>query len=97
MGQYGNQPDFGTSGRNINPVGDALDVSTGENLNSAALYIGTGGTLVVSLVGGDTIGAPYNVFHNVPSGSFFPIIVSNVWATADGDPGTTCSNIVALY
>jgi hypothetical protein len=97
MGQYGNQPDFGTRGKNINPTGDALNITTGENLNSAALYIGSGGTLIVTLVGGDTNGAPYTVFNNVPDGSFFPIIVTNVWATTDGDPGTTCSDIVALY
>ena len=99
MGQYGNQPDFGTKGKNINPIGDAIEVGTGENLKSAALYIGTGGDLLVTIVGGNFDGgnAGTTLFKNIPDGTFFPVIVNNVWATNDGDLVTTCSDIVALY
>ena len=63
-----------------------------EPLNSAALYVGTGGDLVVTIVGSET---PV-MFKNVPDASFLPIIVSNVWAW--GDMGiTTASDIVAIY
>ena len=57
MGQYGDQPDFGTRANYVVPTdvpGAALvDL---ENLKSAALYIGTGGTLVCSVVGGIVCG-----------------------------------------
>ena len=63
-----------------------------QPLNSAALYVGTGGDLVVTIVGSET---PV-MFKNVPDASFLPIIVSNVWAW--GDMGiTTASDIVAIY
>lgn len=52
-----------------------------------ALYIGTGGTLVVRMAGSQT-----NVtFSSVPNG-VFPIQVDMVLST-----GTTASSIVALY
>jgi hypothetical protein len=43
MGQYGNQPDFGTRALTIVPTGDFPNGIPGQNLNSAALYISTGG------------------------------------------------------
>ena len=99
MGQYGNQPDFGTRAINITPIGDPdpQEGIAGENLGSAALYIGTGGTLVVTVIGGNS--QPFNTttFTNIPNGTFFPVIVSNVWNTIEGDPATTCADIVALY
>jgi hypothetical protein len=93
MGQYGNQPDFGTRAKNIVPTGDIANEIPGENLGSAALYIGTGGTLYCTVVGGPET---YTIFHNIPDGTFFPVIVSNVWAGYD-EGATTCSDIVALY
>lgn len=99
MGQYGNQPDFGTRAKEILPNGDPF-AGTGENLNSAALYIGTGGTLICNVVGGNSNDYDFGnwtQFNNIPDGTFFPIIVNNVWSTLDGDPATTCSNIVAIY
>jgi len=101
MGQYGNQPDFGTRARTIVPVGDAAnDATPRELLKSAALYIGTGGDLVVNVVGGNQNDFADNVtvFKNIPDGTFFPVIVDNVWAVYDSDIFvTTCSDIVALY
>jgi len=102
MGQYGNQPDFGTRALTIVPTGDyPVDgIESGQPLNSAALYIGTGGDLVVSVVGGDANNANngITIFKNIPDGTFFPVIVNNVWATFDTDVlVTTCSDIVALY
>ena len=91
MGQYGNQPDFGTRGSFVTPLGDPANGIDGQNLNSAALYIGTGGDLFVRIIDGTDLW-----FRNIPNGTFFPVIVSNVWAANDGDP-TTCANIVALY
>jgi hypothetical protein len=102
MGQYGNQPDFGTRAKEIIPTGSAYSslVDT-DPLKSAALYIGTGGTLVCNVVGGNEnpIGTPNTtIFKNIPDGTFFPVIVNNVWIN-DGtvDVETTCSDIVALY
>ncbi len=99
MGQFGNQPDFGTRAINIVPTGDPdpNQELAGENLGSAALYIGTGGTLVATVIGGNSQTLNTTTFTNVPDGTFFPVIVSNVWASLEGDAATTCSDIVALY
>ena len=71
---------------------DSKKYTAPEPLNSAALYVGTGGDLVVTIVGSET---PV-MFKNVPDGSFLPIIVSNVWEW--GDMGiTTASDIIAIY
>jgi len=51
------------------------------------LYIGTGGDLKVTMIGGQTV-----TFFNIANGAFFPIQVKKVWAT-----DTTASNIVALF
>jgi len=98
MGQYGNQPDFGTRAKMIVPTGLAID-NNGQNLNSAALYIGTGGILCVNVVGGNESGTSTDttVFKNIPDGTFFPVIVNNVWTGDDNENSTTCSDIVALY
>jgi hypothetical protein len=104
MGQYGNQPDFGTRALTIVPLGVAeLPLLEQQLLNSAALYIGTGGNLLVTVVGGDNAGYEgqdnVTLFKNIPNGTFFPVIVNNVWLRAvdGGDELTTCSDIVALY
>lgn len=100
MGQYGNQPDFGTRALTIEPQGTPAGGEIGQKLNSAALYIGTGGTLCVTVVGAFDSGANnagVTVFYNVPDGTFFPVIVNNVWLNNDDGIVTTCSNIIALY
>jgi hypothetical protein len=103
MGQYGNQPDFGTRANAVTIGVGPDEVASVTNLNSAALYIGTGGTLVCRVVGGNTTlynsdpGSGYTIFYNIPDGTFFPVIVSAVWGF-DGDSiDTTCSDIIALY
>jgi hypothetical protein len=98
MGQYGNQPDFGTRAKTIFPQGLQVD-NNGQDLKSAALYIGTGGTLCVNVVGGNEGAVSNNttVFKNIPDGTFFPVIVNNVWEGDDNENTTTCSDIVALY
>jgi hypothetical protein len=98
MGQYGNQPDFGTRAKSIVPTGLQVD-NNGQDLKSAALYIGTGGTLCVNVVGGNEglVANNTTVFKNIPNGTFFPVIVNNVWTGDDNENSTTCSDIVALY
>ena len=102
MGQYGNQPDFGTKALQAPPVGMPGANTTSPFLHSAALYIGTGGNLVCKVVGGNLenpfendIG--YTTFKNIPNGTFFPVIVDYVFASNAGDDYTTCSDIIALY
>jgi hypothetical protein len=101
MGQYGNQPDFGTRALTITPQGTAGDSGDpGQLLNSAALYIGTGGTLCVTVVGPTDTGAAEpgaTIFTNIPNGTFFPVIVDYVWEATDEGGTTTCSDIIALY
>ena len=104
MGQYGNQPDFGTRAATVTPTTNPADVSTAINLKSAALYIGTGGTLVCRVVGGnanlyynDKEESGYTVFTNIPDGTFFPVIVDAVWAYDGNETATTCDGIIALY
>jgi len=101
MGQFGDQPDFGTSAITLGAQGDA-DYNTGGFLISppCALYIGIGGNLLVTVVGGDsnsnyTAGA--TLFENIPSGTFMPVMVSYIWEEANGSTVTTCSNIIGLY
>jgi hypothetical protein len=107
MGQYGNQPDFGTKvggpGIGGNPMDD---LQPGSSFQPAALYIGIGGTLVCRVVGGNEKygidGNPdsgYSVFINIPNGTFLPIIVDKIWGSVnpDNDSPTTCDNILAIY
>ena len=54
---------------------------------SRALYVGTGGDLVVALASGTTLTLP-----NVQDGSLLPVRVRRVNAT-----GTTATGIVSLY
>jgi hypothetical protein len=83
---------YSTDGYYIRMQVKLNDIVKPQPLNSAALYVGTGGDLVVTIVGSET---PV-MFKNVPDASFLPIIVSNVWER--GDMGiTTASDIIALY
>jgi hypothetical protein len=104
MGQYGNQPDFGTRAGRAQIDGGPSDPSTAVNLGSAALYIGAGGTLVCRVVGGndhyfdeEDPQSGYTIFYNIPAGTFFPVIVDCIWSGDDDEIYTTCNSIVALY
>ncbi len=56
--------------------------------NTRALYIGTGGTLKVTMVEGGDV-----TFTNLPSGSILPVQVTKCWST--GSSGV--SGVLALY
>jgi len=62
-------------------------VITEASNNGACLYIGTGGSLKVTMLGGQTV-----TFVNVPNGLFMPIQVRRVW-----DTDTDCTDIIALF
>lgn len=100
MGQFGNQPDFGTQAIGIEPSGDALDLTTGTVLNPpCALYVAQGGDLLVNVVGGNlngNYGDNATLFKSIPSGTFMPVMVSYVWDAYDGSIVTTASNIIGL-
>lgn len=55
--------------------------------NGALLYIGTGGNLTITTIGGQTV-----TLTNIADGSYVPIQVKRVWST-----GTSASDILALY
>jgi|TARA_R100000479_G_C6294550_1_gene167891 hypothetical protein len=81
MGQFFNQPDFGT---------EAFPVTIGTtNVNQCALYMGVGGNIEVKLVGSRQTAV---VFKNIPNGSFLPCIVSEIVAGAN----TTVSEVIAI-
>jgi len=89
MGQFGNQPDFGTEATEVAPIGDA-DISPATNLTGSVLYVGTGGTIRVVMSGKRNASDAID-FVNVPNGSFLPVTVDFVLAT-----GTTASDIISL-
>jgi hypothetical protein len=101
MGQYGNQPDFGTKALTTDPTGSSDTLSSGKYLGGAALYVGTGGDLLVTLAYGVDDGAfaggGATFFKSVPSGSFLPIIVDYVWVDDGDEILTSASDIIALY
>ena len=95
MGQYANQPDFGTFASDVTT---SNTISSATNLNSSALFIGSGGDVTVILAGG--VGAAGSglptaggavTFKNLSSGCFLPVIVDYVLAT-----GTTAADIIAI-
>lgn len=101
MGQYGNQPDFGTKAITIEPVGDPTSGNPVQSYPPGSLYVGTGGDILVEVVGGDTgvTGSTggFTLLKNVPSGVVLPIIVIRVFASLDGVSITTASDIVLFY
>lgn len=95
MGQYANQPDFGTIAVAVT-ASNTIDNTT--NLNSSCLFIGTGGDVKVILSGvnggggtGRPTAAQAVVFKGLPAGSFLPVIVDYVLAT-----GTTAADLIAV-
>jgi len=65
---------------------DIPSISGGTG-GGCVLYVGTGGSLAVMTVGGDSV-----VLLNVQSGSFLPIQVARVLVT-----GTSATDILALW
>ena len=65
----------------------AFKIYSTRGSEGPVLYVGTGGTVVMKTVGGDTV-----TLVNVPDASFLPIMTSVVVAT-----GTTASNILGLW
>jgi hypothetical protein len=61
-------------------------ITEGSN-NGACLFIGTGGDIQVTMLGGQTV-----IFANIPDGTFLPIQVRRVWST-----NTNATDILALY
>ena len=95
MGQYANQPDFGTEAK---VVVTSDTISFAKNIQGACLYIGVGGDVSVILSGvtnaagdGPPLAAQAIVFKGVPAGSILPVIVDYVLAT-----GTTATDMIAL-
>ena len=95
MGQFGNQPDFGTEATAVT-ASDTINSTT--NIKRSCLYVGTGGDVKVILsgvVGSGGSGLPTAteaiLFKNVPDGSFLPVIVDYVLLT-----GTTATDIIAI-
>ena len=94
MGQYGNQPDFGTEAAVVTPsdtvaaagsnyrVGDIVTIAAGGN--NATFRIDATQTLEPTATDAVT-------FVGVPAGSILPVIVDYVLAT-----GTTATNMIAL-
>ncbi|NVN99238.1 MAG: hypothetical protein HXX17_07940 [Geobacteraceae bacterium] len=64
---------------------DTVDLPTGQ---CRALYVGSGGTLVIGFAGG---GAGVT-FSNVQNGSVIPAAAARLFNT-----GTTCTGVIALY
>ena len=90
MGQYGNQPDFATRAESITPTDT---ISSATKLNSAALYVGSGGDLSVIIAGtANPTLADAVVFKRIVTGSFIPVIVDYVLAADTG-----ASEIIALH
>jgi len=58
-----------------------------DNSDGPVLYVGTGGTLSIITVGGDSV-----TLTNVADGSFIPIMIGAVQNT-----GTSASGIIALW
>lgn len=76
-----------TSAFEITPS-DTTTFGIDPKMPNAGLYIGTGGDVAVTMAGtGEEI-----VFTNVVSGTFLPILVSQVLST-----GTDASDILGLY
>ena len=95
MGQFGNQPDFGTEATAVD-ISDAISYAT--NVQASCLYIGTGGNVKVILSGvtgaggsGLPTAAEAILFKNVPDGSFLPVMVDYVLLT-----DTTATDIIAI-
>ena len=73
------------------PGSNAVDVVTSDVTDlvkaTRGLYIGTGGHVKVTMVGGQTI-----TYKNAVTGLIYPYRVTRVWQT-----GTTATDIIAVW
>ena len=95
MGQYANQPDFGTEAKEVTLSNDIDNV---QHLNRSCLYVGTAGDITCILSGvtapdgfSRPTAADAVTFKALPAGSFLPVIVDYVLLT-----GTTAADLVAV-
>ena len=94
MGQFGNQPDFGTEAKAVT-TSDTISFAT--SVRRSCLYVVTGGDVKVILSGvTQADGTPPTaaeaiLFKNIPDGSFLPVIVDYVLLT-----DTTATDIIAI-
>ena len=92
MGQYANQPDFGTEAAAVTA---SNTISNAKDLKGACLYVGTGGhvkVILAGVTGSSGVGLPTASEAVVfPDGSFLPVIVSYVLAT-----GTTATDLISI-
>ena len=63
-----------------------ISVSDTNIFNVANLYVGTGGNVKVTMADANVV-----TFKNVPSGTFMPILITQVWST-----GTTASDFIIV-
>ncbi|ARE38326.1 hypothetical protein RGUI_0185 [Rhodovulum sp. P5] len=63
------------------------DDNTDLTTTPRALYVGSGGNLAITTIGGDTV-----TLENVPDAFFVPVRVARVLAT-----GTTAGGLIGLY
>jgi len=81
--------DFATSGA-VNPGADAVAITPADadlGIRTRAVYVGTGGDLVVKMAASGNI----VTFPNVVAGSLLPLRVTQIRAA------TSASNIVAVW
>tara|TARA_B100001057_G_scaffold494113_1_gene590006 strand:- start:7510 stop:7806 length:297 start_codon:yes stop_codon:yes gene_type:complete len=97
MGQYANQPDFGTEAFTVTPNDT---ISPANNLGGAVIYVGdiSGGTElkviltgVVAPGGGFPTAAEAITFKGLQAGTFMPVIVDYVLAT-----GTSVTELIGV-
>ena len=95
MGQYRNQPDFGTSAVEIIA---SDDINNTTKLNGVCLFVGNGGSakvILTGMTGPDGKSKPTDAdavtFENIPSGTFLPVIVDYVLAA-----GSTVGALIAV-
>jgi len=98
MGQFFNQPDFATEGKEVVIVTKGQAGQGIGNLNQSCLYVGTGGDITVLIAGTQGGGQPFApvFFKDVPSGSILPVIVDYVIDGSRGNGPTTASDLIAL-
>lgn len=97
MGQFYNQPDFGTTAQTPQIVTKGQAGQKIGNLNQSCIYVGTGGDINVLMAGSTGFNRKYSpvFFKDVPSGSVLPVIVDYVVVSSSSGL-TTATDLIAL-